>query len=219
MKKIIIALFVLSTITSCHDEMLEFSCNPDVNEFVKSNIILLSQINLDEFLAMSIPQQRAAYRSYSPEKRLELWTEKLEKILYIESWIEQEATHIEDLINYLSIETFTKYEEENPTKIGNEIFAINWQDYASNILKWDKRRLVYIISSLFLSEMDYESSLSQAIANINQVDDYPVYDCDCNIGNDFCGSSSGRNCQDTGCNSTSSGCGWLWMEDCNGECI
>ncbi len=216
MNKIIVFFLLFLTITSCQDELLEFSCNPKVNEFVKSNILLLSQIDLDEFLSMSTLQQRAAYRSYSPEKRLELWTEKLEKVLFLESWTEQEALHIEDLINYLNIETFTKYEEDNLTIVGNEVYAINWQDYALRVLKWDKGRLAFVISSLYLSETDYNNSLSQVIASTSRTKDFPVYDCGCNIGTDFCGSTT---CQSSGCNLTSGGCGWLWMGNCDGECF
>ena len=141
---------------------------------------------------------------------------KLEKVLFLESWTEQEALHIEDLINYLNIETFTKYEEDNLTIVGNEVYAINWQDYALRVLKWDKGRLAFVISSLYLSETDYNNSLSQVIASTSRTKDFPVYDCGCNIGTDFCGSTT---CQSSGCNLTSGGCGWLWMGNCDGECF
>ena len=77
MKNITIAFLILATITSCNDDILEYSCNPTVNKFVKTNILILSQIKLDEFNQMSNLLQRATFRSYSPEKRFELWTEKI----------------------------------------------------------------------------------------------------------------------------------------------
>lgn len=217
MKNITIAFFILATITSCNDDILEYSCNPDVNKFVKTNILILSQIKLDEFNQMSNLLQRATFRSYSPEKRFELWTEKLEKMLAIEPLTELEAIHIEKLINHLSIESFISNEEGDPLRIQNEIFSINWQDYALNSLKWDKARLAFVISSLFISEADYKYSLNQAKIEPKQLT-VPVYDCGCNTGTNFCDSYTNGNCVEGNCNSSASGCGWVWMEECNGQC-
>jgi len=104
-------------------------------------------------------------------------------------------------------------------KIENRIFAGNWIDYAINKLKWDKRKLAFVVSSLHISFTEYEYSLSRlrdvkAIASENT-----ETKCDCNTGTDFCNYEPGLTCSSTGCKASSSGCGWLWMEECNGNCI
>ncbi|MBA7583963.1 hypothetical protein ES708_25915 [subsurface metagenome] len=198
---------------------MEFSCSPVVNEYVKSNILKFSQISIDEFLIFDTPVQRAAFRSFSPERKFEIWSEKLKKVLYFETWTDQEAKHINDLINHLCIEYFMEGEKYDSIKIENRIFAGNWIDYAINKLKWDKRKLAFVVSSLHISFAEYEYSLSRlrdvkAIASENT-----ETNCDCNTGADFCNYEPGSTCSSTGCKASSSGCGWLWMEECNGNCI
>ena len=73
MKKHVLILLVFTTVIACNKEDLEFSCNPVINEYVKSNILKLSQISIDEFLIFDTSVQRAAFRSFSAERKFELW--------------------------------------------------------------------------------------------------------------------------------------------------
>lgn len=48
----------------------------------------------------------------------------------------------------------------------------------------------------------------------------PVYDCDCNQGHDFCGSpTSPIVCTGLSCRTSDQGCGWFWLQACDGLCF
>ncbi len=43
--------------------------------------------------------------------------------------------------------------------------------------------------------------------------------CDCNVSHDFCGDiTSVQSCQGLSCDHSDRGCGWFWMQECNGIC-
>lgn len=41
----------------------------------------------------------------------------------------------------------------------------------------------------------------------------------CNTNHDFCSSMLSEECRETNCEDSAHGCGWVWVNSCNGQCV
>ena len=103
-KHLILAMLLF--LTACQEEELIYSCDPNMNKIVKSAVIEYNQITLSEFLQFDIDFQRAVYRSLTPDRRYDFWSEKLESAMLVKNYSDQEKKHIRDLITELAPEYF-----------------------------------------------------------------------------------------------------------------
>ena len=214
-EKIIGIVSMVLLIVACQDDEVKYSCNPNVDNYVKSSYNELYLMDSYEFSSLAIEVQRAAFRSFSPEKKHDLWFDRLNLILCNETWSEEEYLHIYSLIEFLDIDLFVSID---PTSLyASEIkeFSSEWINYAYETLAWDKSRLAFVVSSLSLNFDDYLLQLSEikTIRSSTQLNDESS--CDCNITSNYC--SVSLDCY-PGCISSNGGCGWLWSEPCNGIC-
>ena len=106
--------------------------------------------------------------------------------------------------------------EEKPVEGKDREFAKQWISYTRETLMWPTEKIAFIASSL---EVDYDKYLQEKMA-VNDLKKGAIVNsetsCGCSIGSDFCGSS--LTCTSGTCSSSGSGCGWFWMDNCNGKC-
>jgi len=207
----IILIIILTP--ACQKDELQYSCNPEIDKYITANLSTLAQLSLDEFLEQSIPVQRAVFRSYTAERKLEFWMEKLDRALLLENWTETEIIHIKGLENNLITSCFKSGSNKDSLHAENELFAKEWIEYSLSTLKWNKTKLAFVVSSLFYSEAEFNQASG---ISINQL--LTVSDCVCSTGMDFCYYQFNLGCRSSGCNASSSGCGWLWGDACDGTC-
>ncbi len=214
MKRILFAVFVSAFLFSCQMDELEFSCDPVINSFVVENMAELSKISTQELTSYETPLQKAVFRSWSPERKRQAWLEKLQYVLDHQSFSEDERKHIFKLVNHI-VEGYFKDQLKPEGKLIRNNFSKDWLDVAANDLGWDDRFIAFCVYRLYVDQSQFEiefSSLKSTSLSMSANSESGT--CNCNISNDFC---SGGNCASSGCTS-SSGCGWLWSQRCNGLC-
>ncbi len=165
MKNLFFPLLVLISsiiLFSCDkDEIMEFSCDPSIDEFVKENRLKLSATGINELASYDIEVQRAIFRSWDYGKKREAWIEKLLFVMDNEGFTTPEAKHVQDLIDHITADYFIVHTTpDNPG--ARSKFAGEWIDYASNELeqyflravagygRWNV--MVIVISSSFFDE-------------------------------------------------------------------
>lgn len=214
--RLLICFTIFFYLTSCeNNDDIVYSCDSALDSYIKDNIVELSMSQLSDINTLSDIMQRAVYRTFSPEKKCEIWKEKLHNILDEEEWTIDEEVHIISLLDYLSPDVFTGDEKRLSDQYIDPFFRDNWMDYGYNTLNWDVRKMVFLVSSLectydlFLKNNTGISDLSNNAVAITE-------SCSCNQSTSFCYPGI---CKDTGCAETQGGCGWLWLDDCDGDCF
>ena len=215
MKNCIYIFLLLFFLFSCRNRNdLVYSCNPQIDQIVHLKNAEFQLLNLDAFLSMNLEMQRAIYRSYSSIKRYELWKEKLKRVINSREWEGIKLNHIITLNEFLSQEYFENVYAftELPHK---QSFARNWLIDSQTSCNMNNVELSFLISSLFYDYNKFLADLKILVTPNN-----PTGPCSCNVLSDFC-STPGENkiCRYNECILSEGGCGWLWLEACNGQCI
>ncbi len=206
-------ILVLLLMSACQKDDQLYSCNPEIDKYVTVNLSHLAQLSLDEFLELDIPLQRAVFRSYTTERKLDFWMEKLHRTLLLGNWTEKEILHIKNLEDILNVTIFESYSKNQILKTEQAVFAKEWVAYSLNTLKWNKAKLTFVVSSLYYSETEFNQA-SAIELNLSITSS----DCVCNMGMDFCYYEFNLGCKSSDCTASSSGCGWLWGDPCDGTC-
>ena len=222
MKKIFFYVAALLLLTSCDDEPT-YSCDKQTDNWVKENIELVRSINRDSFLTYSGSKKRAMYRAFTPEQRISLWKEKLNEVKML-SWNDREFSHIAKLEEFIDMHTeyFMSGLSDDRRDVVDSFFY-QWQTYAIDSLGWSKQICFAIAGSP--NRMNKNGEIEGDDLNVQKNtrsgkkgDDK---DCNCNLKllSDFCGITGSAECTEKPCDESSWGCGWGWLEDCNGVCL
>lgn len=214
MKKIFSIALIFGVIFSCQQDEIEYSCDAEINRIVKENKLEYSQILVTDLTIYDIVLQKAIFRSWDADKKRNAW---LEKLLYIQNTFEltnSEYEHIQKLVDHIDVDYF---ENDNIQNFQNSraAFAEEWINYAINELGWTEKFIAFLVFRLYTTQSQFETELEFTNLEFEQYSMYPAPEnCNCNTSADFCSYSD---CQQNGC-TTTSGCGWLWSEPCNGSC-
>lgn len=74
MKKVFISILLVSLfLTNCSKEELEYSCDPNVNEWVVGNKLKCANVSRSELAQFTLRQQVGLYRSFKGEQKIKLW--------------------------------------------------------------------------------------------------------------------------------------------------
>lgn len=218
---LLLAVTVVSLCSACQKE-LKYSCDKKADDWVKSNLTTIQEMDRPGFLAVSDTYQRAAFRAFSPAQRRTLWRQKLEETLTL-NWSEAERMHIEAMLVI-----FDKYKnmftEEFPEKDAFLVEAYKWKKQAVETFGWDNKVIRGIIGNPnILGNTKGELLVIKNIPHQTGTGKEPrMVDCDCkgNLGEgiiiDDCAEPG---CfETTSCKESSFGCGGFWVEKCDGKC-
>lgn len=216
MKNRTLILLLFLFFFSCQKTELQFSCDPEINAHVSQNLKSLSLLTYTDLAKYELPLQRAIFNSWDAEKKRNAWLDKLYLVLENEPFTEAEARHIQELFDHIHSGYFLE-EAIKEEKECRSLFAADWMEYASEKLKWPEQYVAYIVYRLYTSYSEMEAELSmlhdlQENVTINS----ETGSCDCSTSSDFCSYYLG--CNSAECSSTTSGCGWLFNNPCNGLC-
>jgi hypothetical protein len=197
---------------SCEKQELEFSCDPEINRYVKDNKKSFADFTLKKLNSYDISLQRAIFNSWSYSKKNEIWLEKLSIVKQNEIFNDDETSHINKLIDHFNENYF---HQDNRESFYHSLFAKEWIAYAIMELGWDEKFIAFMVYRLYTDPVQLDEEVS-AINELNELISTGTEgpDCGCNTTFDYCGYSI---CTTGNCN-TVGGCGWLWSYDCNGEC-
>lgn len=216
MKTIYSSLIFSLIFLSCRQEVLQYSCDPVLNEIVTSHIQEYVQFTVKDLIVYDLHAQQAIFRSYTPEKKREIWLEKIHYLLENEGYSSEEYVHVAKLLELLHENCF------NPGTIKAEAlqrtqFNASWISYAQNSLGWSEKYIAFVVYRLYTNQTQFEAE-TKAFLSLKRkaAADSENGDCLCNDSL-FCG--LGSSCIDNGCDKISQGCGLLWKYDCVGQCL
>lgn len=211
---LIIFLLLQGVLFSCTKEEICYSCDPEVDAWVKENKESLTSISTSEIAQYKGARQSAIFRAMSVSKQQSLWLEKFDSILKnSESFSQKEKEHIRIVRDYIidsNVFSNRGLEEEHHTYLNN------WMGTGKRDFGWSDADLVYLLVTLYTTDEE-RASLIQFASNISTKEGLSREDCTCNTKISIC--NIAHECLDLGtCDKTNSGCGLFWSDECNGDC-
>jgi hypothetical protein len=195
-----------------------YSCDEKYQTWAVENKTRLATINRLEFVHMSYDEQITAFRTLTPSRRFELWSQKFDEIAKL-GFSKAELAEFQLLRSKLSEFQFGQLEADNQAFIN---FCEDWHNHFLETYKWDEYKLAILVYTLYLPNEEYKwqqevSSRASSIVDDPGTDETPTGTCVCKWGagcvrGDACGGGSS-------CDRTSLGCGWFWLQGCGGRCI
>jgi hypothetical protein len=215
MKNIFISLVLFFLICSCRENILEYSCDPVLNEIVATHKQEYLKYAVIDIVTQDINVQRAIFRTYDPAKKREIWLEKLNYLLKNENYSDEEYAHVSKLIDFLHEHFFETSYLTAEAGMRKE-FVSSWISYAKKDLGWSDRYIAFVIYRLYTNQTQFDAE-TKALLSLQQkaLADGETYSCNCNQTHDYC--MTGIFCSSTGCETTG-GCGDFWSETCDGNC-
>jgi hypothetical protein len=180
-----------------HEQRLEARPMCEIaTEWVEANSHALPG-TLAELNGLELPYRRAVFRVMEPSEQLRLWQEHLKLQLTRDDLTEGQLALVEWTIAEAS-SFFESSDREAVLEEANERMVAEFSE--------EER---YKARAIFATLGGTPAGESLAIGG-----------CSCNTGSDFCGTptSLDEDCLEGGCDEANWGCGWLWLQDCNGEC-
>lgn len=196
--------------------MLEYSCDPVLNQIIVSHKVEYAQYTVDQLTILDVNTQRAIFRSYETAKKREIWTAKIKFLLENENYSLDEFLHVNKLLDNLN-ENYFNNDSIVKEKTTRTQFFMDWQKYALDSLGWTDKYILFVIYRLYTipQQLDDEISAIKTLSQQTTQDSETISNCGCSISNDLCieGSCVSTNCQQT------SGCGPFWQFTCDGGCF
>jgi hypothetical protein len=214
MNKFLFFILCAFVFTSCDEKELEFSCNPEINNIVKSSEFEFSKIGLAELLEYDIELQKAIFRSFELQKKKSIWVEKFDSLLVNTQFKYKEILHISILSKYVFDSYFNIEKADSIIILNQKLFENEWIAFAKDSLFWSSEKIHFITSSLCYTYEQYEQHiLDMEEFSINSLSS----SCNCSTESDDCGDIGAVYCEEGGC-TEKSGCGFLYLYNCNGGC-
>ncbi len=222
--KSILLLFVFSlAFLGCKKDAVKYSCNEEVHKWTVENLKSLEGLSRAELAALPFAYQRAALRSFSPEKKSEIWNEKLDIVL-TQQWDDDELLLIQEMKSNLKPNLFT-----HSNILQTQVYFDDWSDRMFNETNMDT--LTFVQSFFYIGTLEeiellrYPPDKGEVSENLGEngqrVPDPPgsvwSEDCDC-AWDTSCYFISMGTCDNENCNATDSGCKLFGMYKCEHRC-
>lgn len=149
--------------------------------------------------------KRVAFSLLSDNAKVQLWNERIQQLLVLESLNKNQIHAINDLTQNLKPELYGS-DSNNQLKENIKGWIMDSEKHFS------KEQLIIYFTS-FEELEGHNSRLNPEFGEDPNLDGGD--DCGCNKSEDYCW--IGRKCVDTKC-SSKHGCGIFWQSKCNGEC-
>ena len=213
------AMFVFASL-SCQQEELLYSCDKQVDSWVKSNLTYVKGMDRIEWESVDEDFKKGCYMAFSPQQRQQLWLGKLNEALLLD-WSTEEKAHINVLINFIQTHLFCfdfvrQKTDEEIEEI--EVFAYKWMKKAELQLDWNRKvigGLVAMPHTIINKEGTLKRTFSQSYKSVKTRTEA---ECNCSKSSNWCSIDISVECLDASCDVTDGGCGFLWLYDCDGRC-
>lgn len=224
---LVVAVAVI--LVGCKKEKLEYSCNPIVNDWAKENAELFEKSSRKQLATLPMPLLHAAYNTLSPQKKYDLWQEKL--AIEFNIWGDSLQEKIKCFANTISVSWY----DESPKCDCNYDFLEHWE---SEILTNYLDTIDYVIAFCMLPTIDeiYELNEQPELINYDwiQIPDELLtknvsrsdgqggspsssFSCNCRVNAACTASPLGNQCVKTNC-VRKKHCGLGGFFECTGEC-
>lgn len=229
MKRKIIYLSVLSvfllSLFSCEQDELQYSCDENINAWVKNNLSDIEIVEWDELSQMELEYQRAAFKALNANQRQGFWVEKIKETANLD-WDKKEKAHIGFLLTEILSNShwfIPDYFKDNQDEYDKFlIFFYKWIEYGKEKLNWNDNIIHSIIGTLKAPSMKDETDVSTVDTDIIRLKSDTEKNCNCNtkLGNSYneCNSNFKHCSTQKNCIVGSWGCAALFLGKCTGLC-
>jgi len=213
MKNILLISLICMFAVSCNKSADCYSCDPNVDTFVKQNEAALRGMAVADLAVYNLAVQRAAFEMYDARKRQEIWEEKYAYILNNNpnGYSTEELTAVRELSDHVTEKGVDKTEDA---------FINQWITRTREDFLWKDDRYRFLIMSLDVDEDNYRKSYGS-----RESSGMGFIFCECNLKNDGilikdCSPSytDGECHVSKTCKVTQYRCGKFFGESCDGEC-
>lgn len=205
-------LFLFSLFfVGCSKDELTYSCDSEVDRWVKENKEMYSNISRDSLNFFSLKKQLGLYRSFSSKQKIKLWTAKVEVLLSDNKFSDREKEHFLKLIEYVKPSHFE-------TESGRDeflIFAEEWEKYGRTYFGWKDEDLFYSTHILLTKKEFLERKSIDLKTKEFELPSLEAKDCEC-LYSIYC--SGTQTCSKGSCTISDGGCGILGTSNCKGYC-
>lgn len=208
---IFFVILIASFNISCDDVC--YSCNTEIDSWAKRNKEYLKSLDRNELSHLSLSKQKAAFRTFNPKKRQQLWLSKLNQVKSIVN-SKNEIEHLKKIERFIMQHNFLKELSKSQA-----IFLSSWFKEGQNKYSWNFYFLVSgfveLNNDATFSKEEFESKFKNYKARPAGLDS-GISGCDCRWDLS-CELANLGSCSGT-CESTTLGCGWFLMQSCTGDC-
>jgi len=221
--KIALMLFALTILLlGCEKDEVRYSCDEQVHNWTSEHAKSLEDLNRAELATLPFNYQKAAFRSFSPEKQCEIWIEKIDLVLS-QDWNNEELMMINEVKRHLTPNFFSPENVAYTLDITNEwinkAFEIG-MDSVTIVVNFFHIATMDEIEQLVMHPEEFDYSWIEGGIELKQEPDPPpIYgvDCDCDWDTS-CSLINMGFCELSTCDATTSGCGFLWLYKCEERC-
>lgn len=207
---------------SCQQEELLYSCDKQVDSWVKSNLSHIKNMNRTEWESVDEKLKRGCYAAFSPQQRQHLWLGKFNEALSLD-WSMEEKEHIKVMIDFVQthLSYFDSTRENTDEEIETfEVFAYEWIKKAESEFGWSRKLIAGLVASpnaIINKEGILKLSHTSSNKRVKTRMETEV-ECNCSTSSNWCSIDISIECMDVPCSISASGCGTLWLYDCDGLC-
>lgn len=215
-----IGLMFTILISCSKEDEIRYSCNKTINTWVKNNLSEIHQMSRGEWLHVSPSTSSAIYRAFTPQQRIQFWKDKLDEVMAMK-WSKGELSHIKKVDNFISSHQDFFSEEKLTDDQLNELetFFYKWQKEGESLFGWNAKVAISIAGAGNRLKNTQGELISLSYTGNAPVVMKSAENCNCNTGmiSDFCHDAPGP-CENVNCEDSFRGCGWLFLQQCNGTC-
>lgn len=223
MKNFFLFLLILTiSLTSCSQNYDEaYSCNEQVDRIVKSNLSKIHLMTRSEWKKLGTDLNVAVFRAFTPEQKVKFWKEKFAEVKAL-GWSNAEMKHIIKAEQFVDAHStmFKSFPVSDEVLDEIETFFYKWTNDAKEKFGWDKK-IAYSIAATGLAVKNRNGDLivpSKNRGNPSLINLSLDSECHCNTTSSISCFPNTLFCEKSTCRETSSGCGWVWVSECDGLC-
>lgn len=218
----------LSLLTACGHTEEPFSCDADIDSWVKESLAEVRVMTRSEWLELEDTEtERACYRAFTTEQRQKFWIDKLNEVLSLD-WNDKEGKHIEEMLSFVAgnERIFSETHSDMDFEDIVDKFIYLWIEEGKEQLGWSDKIVYAIIATGNIMEDKHGN-----ISNINyrqNIETRADADCGCSTESDWCNFGMlqdeffpypiVKECETGNCKTVGASCGTLYRYDCNGKC-
>ena len=210
-----VALLSIVSLNSCKKKSeTVYSCNPKVNNWVKSHTRSFESITRAELVTYPIEEQFGIFRSLSNQAKKNIFVDKVNYILAHETFSASEIAHLNLLKNNFEPDY---YDEGNAAGIQ---FIHNWENEATNNLGWDDVKLTLTVGT-WLTNDDLAQMPSGGGGHGGGGGGGLTPDCNC-LKDAYCSwmtPTMSPYCNKMKACNVKGGCGLFGWDNCLGKCL
>ncbi|MDR0713195.1 MAG: bacteriocin fulvocin C-related protein [Bacteroidales bacterium] len=210
--KYFIFLASILLFSSCSKEALEFSCNPEVDSWVKQNKETYAGISRTRLATeIDFDRQRALFVSFSPEQKVNIYQQKYQYLMELKSLSQEEKVYLTKLFQHVKPEIYSS-ESSNREFTA---FADEWTNEVQNVLGWTELDVFRYTHTWFTNE-EFEEWINykQKSSTLKSTGEEPPCECYYSIS---CVWGFFELCEDGGC-TINYNCGISSTSKCTGLC-